>query len=108
MIDDKKMGNLFSDKDFRKLLDTMAEHIVLDIANDVKYGNLSPEEEIVKSTLLLCLQSYSFSLLKALNFAWNSEIDVESFGAVNQYIDKLHTLFFEAEQVKMKEYEKRF
>ena len=98
--------SLSKNAEFRKFMDIMAEKIVLDISNDVKLGRLNPNEEIVNSTLLVCFQSFAFPMLKALNFAWNGEGDVEGFGAINQFIDKLQGIYFE-EETKRKLYMKK-
>lgn len=93
-----EMGSLFDDSSFREFMGMMAEKIVKDIADDVKNGELDTNHELVGSALLVCLQSHSFALLKALNFAWNADSDDDGFCAINQYLDRVQAMLVKAEE----------
>jgi len=87
------------DPKFKSIMSEIAGNMVLNISNDLKFGKINIDDDLVGAAVLVCIQEFSFPFLKSVNFALNSS-DADKLGDVNEFIDKLQALYINAENKK--------
>ncbi len=85
----------------------MVEDMVLDMSNDIKFGKVNVDDDVVGAVILICLQKYSCNVLRSINFALNNT-DAEKMGNINEFIDKIEALYYKAEAKRDEVMAKRF
>ena len=96
MEDKNPMSEMLGDVNFKDFVQAMTQQIVTEIANDLKFGKVDINDEVVTSSIIICLQDFSFPMLRSLNFVWNGKNE-ERFYNVNAFIEMLEDIYFKTQ-----------
>ena len=91
---------LGDDPRFQKMIKETVKNMVMRVNNDLKFKELEVDDDVVKATLLICInEDYCFEFLKTINLVVNGE-DETAFGNVAEFLNKLETIYIEADLMK--------
>ena len=98
-----------NDPQFIEIMQEMADNAVLDINNDLKYGNLDINHQVVGATLLMIIRrgTAGFEFLRTINLVLNGS-DETAYANVTDFINKLEVIYIKAEDDKEKTLNKTF
>lgn len=99
MID--KMFDEFGDNPmFKEFVNDIIDTMVIDINNDLKFGELALNETIVGATLLVNIRNQlTFEFLRTINMKMNGNDDI-TFANVVDFINKLEAIYVTADEHK--------
>ena len=96
-----EMFNEFGDDPiFQKIIKKTLKDMFIRVNNDLKFKELDIDDDLVKATLLMCInEDYCFEFLKTINLVINGE-DATAFGNVNEFLNKIQNMYMEADLMK--------
>ena len=79
---------------FQKMMKELASKMVIKVANDLKFGDLTVEDDVTKSTThMVFMGQFAFEFLRAINL----NINVNNEMGVAEFLDYIQTLYYEGE-----------
>lgn len=85
---------------FQKIIGNIMESMVMQVNNDLKFGDLKINDDVVKATLLVSItDNWVFEFLRTINLHLNGADEI-AYGNVNDYLNKLETIYLEGDKMK--------
>lgn len=85
---------------FQELIKNMVEKMQMQVSNDLKLGEITIDDEIVKAVWYSEINNVTaFELMKNFNLILNGG-DETAFANVNKFIEQIKMIFLDAEQKK--------
>lgn len=82
---------------FQDFIRKMVEDIHLKVNNDLKLGEITIDDEIVKATWFSMISNrQTFEMMKTFNLVLNGA-DADAFGNVNKFISNIETIYLDGE-----------
>ena len=97
---DEMFDALGDNPKFQEVIKNIIDKMVLDVNNDLKLKKIDLNEDIVKATLLICINNTtSFDFMRTINLVMNGADEV-AFGNVNEFLYNLENIYVLGEELK--------
>ena len=94
------MFNRFGDNPiFQEMVKSIVKDAVLKIANDLQQNNISIDDDIIDSTVRICLSNESaIVFFKSINLVVNAKEEI-AFQNVNEFLQIIEAMYFKGNTI---------
>lgn len=97
-----------NDPKFMEVMQEIVDKTIIDVNNELKYGNVEITDKIVGAVLLVVIRKrVDIEFLRTINLNLNGA-DETAYGNVNDFLNKLELLYNKAENDKEEVMNKEF